>query len=235
MFGPPLLECSVKDPKWADHIETLFQPSQFLLFSAQTKSDFAKLSHYADVVLHLDNVNIRTVPYGLDEFRPPFSSHELPRYGLEGWALDYIDGPDTVMAMLASEVRLHVTGIGSRDTTPQQYDMLLNSGIDNWVTCKSSYKIIRRREYGPGATSAQVRDIRRAMMWTNQPVDMSAKRDLQENIQGWTEEKEGLEQKNRELNAELGGLRDIIMEKRKEHVGFPGKEFRASANYNRPT
>lgn len=186
------------------------------------------------MVLHLDHVNIRTVSFGLDEFPPPFSSHELPRFGLEGWALDYIDGPETVMAMLASEVRLHVTGIGSRDTTPQQYDMLQNSGIDNWVTNKSSYKIIRRREYGPGASSAQVRDIRRAMMWTSQAVDMSAKRDLQENIQGWTEEKESLEQKNQELNAEISGLRDLITEKRKEHVRLPAKYCFASANHVRP-
>ena len=185
--------------------------------------------------LHLDNVNIRTVPYGLDEFPPPFASHELQRFGLEGWALDCIDGPETVMAMLAYEVRLHATAIGSRDTTQQQYDMLQNSGIDNWITNKFSYRIVRRREYGPSATSAQVRDIRKAMMWTNQPVDMSAKRDLQENIHGWTEEKDALEQKNRELNAEISGLRELITEKKKKHVsGFPGKHHCASADIIRP-
>ena len=185
--------------------------------------------------LHLDNVNIRTVPYGLDEFPPPFASHELQRFGLEGWALDYIDGPETVMAMLASEVRLHATAVGSKDTNQQQYDMLQNSGIDNWITNKFSYRIVRRREYGPSATSAQVRDIRKAMMWTNQPVDMSAKRDLQENIHGWTEEKDALEQKNRELDAEIRGLRELSTEKKKQHVsGFPGKHHCASANIVRP-
>lgn len=191
-----------------------------MLFSAQTKSDFAKLSDYAADVLHLQDVNIRTVPYGLDEFPSPLPTHDLQQFGLEGWAIDCIEGPETVMAMLAYELKLHATAVGSRDTTPQQYDMLQKSSIDNWVTSRSSYRIIRRREYGPSATSAQVRDIRRATIWTNQPVDMSAKRDLQENIQGWTEEAAGYEQKNRELQAELSGLRDQIRAKQDRHVKY---------------
>lgn len=99
--------------------------------------------------------------------------------------------------------------------------MLVNSPIDAWVTSKSSYKIIRRREYGPGATSAQVRDTRPGTIWTDQPVDIGAKRDLQDNIEGWGEEVRKYEQEIRDLQAQLARLREQIEDKAAEVVRDP--------------
>ena len=188
VFGPPIVECTVKDPKYVDHIESLFQQSIMTSFTVQTRGDYKKLSDQAHDRMHLSEVNIRTVLHGLDPFRPPVSAEEIKRFGLEGWALDYLNGPESVLAMLCAEVHIHEAGITLRDTTPQQFQLLQNSSIQSWVTSKSTYRITRRREYGPGAISTLVKDTRRACVWTDQPVDMTAKRELQENIQGWTEE-----------------------------------------------
>ena len=201
-----------------DQIESLFGDSHFFLFTSQSREDYAKFTHIMHEELKLANVNTRPMTGRLDEFRPPVSMEELQRYGLEGWALDYIEGPEPVLAMLAYELRLHATAISSRDSTPREYDEIQKSAIDNWVTSKSIYRISRRREYGPSATTATVRGIKKAQKWTDQPVDMSAKRKLQEDIQGWTEEIASLEQQNRELQIELAAVRDRVSDIKNQQV-----------------
>ena len=189
VFGPPIVECSVKDPRYVDLVEGIFSSTDFTCFTVQSREDFNKLHHHLYNRMRLSQINIRTMTGGLSNFRPPISDEERRRYGFDGWALDFMNGPEPVLAMLCAEgPRLHQTAVALRDTTAQQYDILQSSPVASWITSKSYYRISRRREYGPGATSTQVRDVRPARIWTDQPVDSSLKRELQENIQGWTEE-----------------------------------------------
>ena len=193
VFGPPIVECTIKDPKYVDLVESLFQNSSMTAFTVQTNGDFKKLSDQAHDRMQLSAVNIRTQLVGLDSFRPPVSAEQMTRFGFEGWALDYMNGPEPVLAMLCGELHIHEAGIALRDITSQQFELLQESPIQSWVTSKSTYRISRRREYGPGATSTLVKDIRRASIWTDQPVNLTAKREMQENIQGWTEEVESIQ------------------------------------------
>lgn len=210
VFGPPVVECSITDPRYTDMIESLFQKTQFLTFTAQTNSDFIKLQHHAHDELRLSEVNIKTMIGGMNLFTPPISKEELKQYGFQSWASEYIAGPEPVLAMLSSDIRIHRTAVALQDTTSQQFERLQNSPIDSWLTSKSSYNIIRRKEYGPGAVSTRVRDVRRATVWNDQPVDLTAKRELQENVEGWGEEVAALEKKNAESQAEINRLRDEI-------------------------
>ena len=188
VFGPPIVECTIKDTKYVDHVESLFQKVMMTSLTVHSGGDFKTLSDQAHAHMGLKEVNIRTVHHGLDHFRPPVSAEQMKQFGLEGWALDYLNGPEPVLAMLCGELHIHEAGIALRDTTPHQFGLLQNSPIQSWVTSKSTYRISRRREYGPSAMSTHVKDLRRATVWTDQPVDLTAKRELQENIQGWTEE-----------------------------------------------
>ena len=218
VLGPPMIECSITDPKWLDNIESLFQKSNFITFTVQTRNDFATLNNKLHGELRLSEINIRTMTGSLDEFRPPVSREDLQRYGLETYAIDYFNGPEPVLAMLCSELRLHAAALGTRDTTPQQYDMIMNSPIDLWITSKSNYRILRRREYGPSATSAQVRDVRKATIWTDQPVDVNAKQELLENIEGWSQEVQAYEQQVKDLQTQLVHMREQIQDKDAEIV-----------------
>lgn len=214
------MECSVTDPKYVDMIETIFSKNSFLSFTVQTKADFRRLQNQAHDNLHLSEINIREMPAGLDKFPPPVSKAELTRFGFQGWALDYIKGPEPVLAGLCVDSRIHRTAVGLNDTSAQQFDQLQNSPIDSWVTNKSIYNITRRREYGPGATSTRVRDIRRATVWTDQPVDLTAKRELQESIDGWGEEVASFQAKNVDAQTEISRLREEIKTKQEEIVRF---------------
>jgi len=217
VFGPPIVECSIKDPKFVSQIESLIQRGHMLAFTVQTKKDFRTLSD-AGASQRLSEVNIRTMQIGLDPFRPPIGEDEMKRYGFDGWALDYLNGPEPVLAMLCAEINLHASAVAFKDTTTQQFEMIQNSNIGSWVTGKSSYRITRRREYGPGATSTQVRDLRRAQVWTEQPVDITAKRELQENIAGWTEEVEAAKEEISELQTKVLAYREAIHKTTDEEV-----------------
>ena len=188
VFGPPIVECSVNNPRYLDHVESLFQKSIMISFTVQTQSDYRKLSDQGHAHMHLSEVNIRTIYPGLEPLRAPVGPEQMRQFGFEGWALEYLNGPEPVLMMLCAEAHIHAAGIAMRDTTPQQFELLQNSPIQSWVTDKSNYKITRRRDYGPSAMSTMVRNTRRATVWTEQPVDLTAKQELKENIQGWTEE-----------------------------------------------
>ena len=187
VFGPPIVECTINDPRYVDQIESLFQRSVLIGFTVQTRRDFKTLSNQGDKIMKLSDINIKTMLPGLDT-RPAVDEEQMKRFGFEGWALKYLNGPEPVLNMLCMELHFHEAGIGVQDTTPQQFELLQKSPIQSWATNKSTYKIVRRREYGPSAMSTSVRNVRRASVWTDQPVDLTAKRELQENIQGWTEE-----------------------------------------------
>ena len=218
VFGPPVVECSVTDRRYLDMIEALFQKTTFLSFTVQSNNDFKKLQNQANGFMGLSEVNIKVMTAGVDQFSPPIGADELKRYGFEGWAIDYLKGPEPVLAMLCHDLRLHRTAVVFKDTTTQQFEQLQNSPIDSWVTSQSTYNIVRRREYGPSATSTRVREVRKASVWTDQPVDLAAKRELQDNIHGWGEEVAAFQAKNAEAQTEIARLRDEIREKAHEIV-----------------
>ena len=208
IYGPPMIECSIKDSRYVNLIEAIFQQTDFIVFTAQTRQDFDKLYTQLYHTMRLSSVNIRTMTGSLNEFGAPLNDEQARRCGIEGWALDYIDGPEAVLAMLCAEgPRLHQTGVSLQDTTQEQYDAFQSSNLSTWVTSKNLYKVNRRREYGPGATSTTVRDVKPAKVWTTQPIDNRAKADLQSNIEGWTEEFaaiKGRADDNKVKNSKLG-------------------------------
>lgn len=210
VFGPPTVECSVKDPRYVNLIEALMQKNQLLSFTVQTSNDFKKLSDVLSERLRLSEINIKTMSVGLDKFPPPLSTEEMAQYGFESWALQHLEGPEPVLAMLCAEIRLHETGVSLRDTNEAQFNMLQRSQLSSWVTSNFVYRITRRREYGDGATSTRTVQVKPARVWTNQPVDVTIGRDIQERIAAWEEEVEA-------CRVEVEGIKPHIAAFREEY------------------
>jgi hypothetical protein len=124
----------------------------------------------------------------LSSFSSPFSDDELRQLGFDGWAKDYLSGPEPVLALFCSENRIHQTPISLRDISDEDFARLEKGSLSSWVAGKRSYQITRRREYGPDATSTRVRQIKPAQAWTSQPVDDSVRRGHQQNISMWNSE-----------------------------------------------
>ncbi|KAI9804909.1 MAG: Structural maintenance of chromosomes protein 5 [Piccolia ochrophora] len=201
VYGPAMIECSVKDLKYVDLIESLFQRNDFVAFTVTSRTDFKRLSDQLHGEMNLADINIRTSTMNLAEYRPPVSENETRRFGFEGWALDYITGPDPVLAMLCNETRLNQTGVALRDITPQQFDDLQNSPVSSWVAGRTSSQIVRRREYG--LSSTRVRDVRKGQVWTNQQVEVGGKIELQDNIQTWEVELEEIKKQVQEAKEQI--------------------------------
>lgn len=221
VFGPPLVECSVKDPRYANALESLLQRNDFMAFTTQSREDFRKLQKvlYTDMRLH--DISIRTCSTALDRFQPPLSQEQFRSLGFDGWAIDYLAGPDPVLALLCSENRLHSTPLVLRDISDEEFKKMESGPISVWVAGKQSYQVVRRREYGPDATSTRVRQVRVAKFWTNQPVDTSAKEGIQEKIRDWNEELQQIKQRLESDKAKVAQIVDQRNEITTEKVRSP--------------
>ncbi|KAJ9267116.1 hypothetical protein DTO212C5_6034 [Paecilomyces variotii] len=218
VFGPPIVTCSIKDPKYADAIESLFQRTDFSAFTTQSRNDFRTLQRALNMEMKLHDISIRTCSLSLSSLQPPFPADQLRRMGFDGWATDFLVGPEPVLAILSSENRLHQTPIGLRDISDEEFARMESSSISSWVAGKQSYQVVRRREYGPSATSTRVRQVRPARFWTNQPMDVSVKEQLQQRIQEWQGEIQEIEGRMQADRAELTRLGKIYEEKDKERT-----------------
>ena len=215
VFGPPIVECSVKDMRYVNLIESLLQKNQLLSFTVQTKNDFRTLSNMG-AKLGLSEINIKTMNAGLDQFPSPTSPEEMQRYGFDSWALSHLEGPDPVLAMLCADARLNETGVSLKDTSDVQFNMIQQSSISSWVTSKCSYRITRRREYGDGATSTRTMEVKPARVWTNQPVDVTIGRGVQEQISGWEEEIRAIEAEVPTIKTEMDAQRALAQTHKEE-------------------
>ena len=212
VHGPPIVTCSIKDQKYTNQIESLFQRTNMLTFTTRSNEDLKKLGDVAEKQLHIADYFVTAMVGTMANFKPPVDGSEMSRLGFESWAIDHLSGPEPVLAMLSSNMYLHQTGITLADTSNRQFDMLQDSPIGSWVTSKSHYRITRRREYGPGATSTLVKPIRPGRVWTDQPVDLTAKRELQDNIDGWKQEIAGLRTQTEEANSRMNEYRKAVNE-----------------------
>lgn len=192
VYGPPIVECSIKDSRYVDQIESIFQRGVLLAITTQTKQDYLKLQEILYNKLNLADVQINCASQSLEQSRryqmPSVSHDQLQQFGLDCWAIDLIDGPEAVLSMLCLVNRIHSIGVSLKESTEAQFALLVDSPISNFVSGRHSFSTTRRREYGPQAVSTMTKNIRPARNWTDQPVDVSEKRELQENIHNWNEE-----------------------------------------------
>jgi len=195
VYGPPMIECSLKDPKYANAIETLFQGNDFRIFTAQSTKDFYTLQRVLNREMKLQDVSLRVCSNSsMDRFRAPLSDTDLRSCGMEGWAIDFVDGPDVVLAMLCEQRSLHSTALTLRDISQEQFNHLENSNVTSWVVNGTLFQAIRRREYGAAGNSIRTRALRDAQIWTNRPVDPAAK--------------ERLEQRIREIESDIAAIKE---------------------------
>lgn len=217
VFGPVAVTCSVTDPKYADAVESLLQRTDFMSFTAQSTTDFRTLQRALKDNNFWD-VSIRTCRESLDSITAPLPDHELKQLGFDGWAKDFLKGPEPVVASLCLENRFNQTPVASRDISEETFNRLQNGEvgkINSWVSGQSSYFVTRRQEYGAGAKSTRVRRVNPARVWTSQPVDISLKQQHQQRIQQCKEESEQVRAKLEEEKkaiAELKGKYERIQE-----------------------
>lgn len=205
IFGPPMATCSIKDQHYSNLVQSLLQNDDFLCFTTQSVQDHKKLSNQFYEAMGL-SVTIRTCTTPFSSFRSPFSSDQLASMGFEGTAIDYVEGPDPVLAMLCTERRLHLAPVSTQHPRQDQYDTVVsNEHIMTWASKDQVYRVNRRREYGAHAVSTSVRDVRQGRYWKEAQADLSEKTELQQKLDQWNSELRDLQEEMRGLKEKQAG------------------------------
>ena len=208
VFGPPMVTCSVKDERYSDQIQSLMQRDDFICFTTQTRNDFKKLSDQLFRVMSL-TLPVRSCANPLSSFKPPADGKEAAALGLDGFAIDFLEGPSPVLAMLCTEKRLHQSGVSLSDQDDAQYDALVNYGkIGQWAAGKQSFTVRRRREYGPQAMTTITKSIQPGFFWTSQPVDTQEKAELNRQLSKARSERNELKLEHNELQGKSRAIED---------------------------
>jgi phospholipid N-methyltransferase len=208
VFGPPMISCSIKDERYSDQVQSLLQADDFTCFTTQTKNDYKKLSDQLYRVQSL-SVVIRSCAQPLSAFQRPVSLDEANELGLDGFAVDFVDGPEPVLAMLCAEKRLHQSGVSLRDHNDAQYDRLVKGGkVNSWAAGNQSFIVRRRKEYGPQAMTAVTKSIPPGRFWTSQPVDGQEKQEMNKRLLELNGERDIFKEQYRELQGKIQAIED---------------------------
>ena len=208
IYGPPLISCAIKDPRYIAAIESLMGRSEILAITAQTKTDLKRLNDQLYGTMGLGDITIRGVTETLAEHGPhPLSASQLQEFGLDGWALDYIDGPEPVLSMLCGSRAINKSAVSLRDISEEQHNRLLQTQCRCWVVGNHCYRTNVRAEYGSQAASTSTKSVGTPKVWTNQPIDSSAKRELQERLDSLSRDFEALKEQITPVRTRVGEIR----------------------------
>ena len=223
IYGPPIVTCSVKDPHNAAAVESALGRGEMIAFTATSLEDYRTLADILHDELRLDQVNIRQSSRSLDSFRPPMSAAERDQYGLDGWMLDLLEGPEPVLAMLCDNRAIHATAFASRELTNASLDALKGprSPISSWVTPTQTFRVARRREYGDNAVSVRTSALKRAQFFTETSTSNTEDPELEGRVASAQQAIEELTEQKRTLQME-----DRSKAERRQEVQHEEKEIR---------
>ena len=225
VYGPPMIECTIKDTNYASVIESLFQTDDFLMITCTEKADFDLLLNQLTKNLHLKTISLRhaVISTSNPSLRCPISQDEMSRLGFDGMAIDFLEGPDPVLAVLCEGLCLHRTGVALNEGQDQLHEMREKSAISSWVTKQSKYNIIRRQEYGEAGHSMQVRNVAPAKIWTRQAADNSAEGNFTKQIARWNAENDEVQQALEQLRTRVKSIHERMQEAEAEKVNLRSK------------
>jgi len=222
IYPPAVISCAIKKEfsHFIAHVEAPLGFKDFLAFTTQTKNDSRKLSDQLNGKMGLADITIRMISIPLSDLRrPPISHEEMVRCGLDGWALDYIDGPEPVLAMLCNSSKINATGISLREVTEAQHELLVNGNCNSWVAGDTSYRVNSRKDYGAHATSTVTKSVGRPRFWTqDHAVDSSISREARARIEQLEAHFEELKQQIIPIRAEMSVLEKQIRELKADMV-----------------
>ncbi|KAI7552983.1 structural maintenance of chromosomes 5 smc5, partial [Hortaea werneckii] len=170
VYGPPVIECSIHDPRHAAAVEYALG-GDALAFTVTSSEDFKMLGHELYAVRGI-SVSIRAVHHPASAFmeRIPLPQQQLRQsYGLQHYITDLIEGPDAVISMLCDNRNIHQQAYTSEKLSVGQVNALkqADSPIASWITANETYQITRRKEYGDKASSTRMARLRDAKLFAD--------------------------------------------------------------------
>jgi chromosome segregation ATPase len=212
VYGPAILECSIRDPRYADAVESQLRKGDLIAITCTHAADQKMLSTLFTSKMGLHDIYTRSSPKPLSEYRAPVAPAELHSMGFEGYIIDYIEGPDTVLAMLCDNTRLNKIAYAPKPISDEQHEAVSGSPIQKWVSGRDISQITTRREYGVSSTS--VTQLKPARSFVDQPANSEEKRQLDDTIKRIQRDVTEVQEELKKSKAEIVELKDQIQELR---------------------
>ncbi|KAI4639147.1 hypothetical protein J4E93_009325 [Alternaria ventricosa] len=212
VFGPPILECSVTEPRYAKAFESQLRKGDIIAITCTNNEDSKMLgkrllSKTANGGQGFNDVFLRTSLKPLSSYQPPMARAGLAQYGFEGYILDYVKGPDEVLAMLCEGCRLHQIAYAATPLSDALHKVVEEqSPVNSWVSGSETYRVISR--YNQSSTS--VNPLRPAQSFVDQPGNTDELRAIIEEQKGLVREKEELVENHKILKDEVSKLEEEI-------------------------
>ncbi len=221
VFGPPILTCSIPDSAYAQAVESQLKKGDLLAITCTNSADWKFLSNKffktrANDGLQLHDVYLRNSSKPFSSYQSPVAKAQLEHLGFQGYIIDYIRGPDDVLAMLCDNSRLHRTAFAPDSMTDEQHELVTRSPIQTWVSGSDVYKITTRREYSQSSTS--VMQLKPAKFFVEQAVNIDEKRELDEKIENIRREVMELQEQLKITKQEMIDLQAEKDEARRQKV-----------------
>jgi chromosome segregation ATPase len=211
VHGPAIIECSIRDLRYADAVESQLRKGDLVAITCTHTADLKMLSAlFSKMGLH--DIYTRTSPKPLSEYRAPVAPAELHNMGFEGYIIDYIEGPDTVLAMLCENTRLNRIAYAPKPISEEQHEAVSSSPIQKWVSGRDVSQITTRREYGVSSTS--VTQLRPAKSFVDQPANSEEKRQLDDTIKRIQRDAGEVQEEIQKSKDQIIELKDQIQELR---------------------
>ncbi|KAI4725198.1 structural maintenance of chromosomes 5 smc5 [Aureobasidium sp. EXF-10728] len=182
VFGPAILECSVRDTRFANLIESVLGQADMVCITMTHKEDFNLLQRELLNNQRLSDINLRMLDTPLSHWQKPYFDSELRQLGLNTYILDLLEGPEEILSMLCDNRNIHMYGVAFQELSSQQFEAMMSSRISSWATPTETYNVTRRKEYGDAGTSTRTARIKTARFFTSQPVDTHAEQEYKNTI-----------------------------------------------------
>ena len=182
--GPPGLVCNVPDSAMVPAIESFLQKSDLCIITAQNRADYGLLQAKLVNEQKLTGISLRVcTDDNLNRLPKPYSNEQLAEFGLDSYAIDYLEGPPIVLAMLCNEKKLHLAAIARGHVSAEQHERLKESRISSYYSQQTIHRFIRRFDLGPEQHAMSSSSSGKLLgIWTDQPVDQGRKAALQREV-----------------------------------------------------
>lgn len=126
VFEPPVFSLDLVDQKCAHIVSGAFSRRLWLTFTCQSRSDYRKLS--AELV-DRRRLKVYLTEYSATGQHPlaeprPIPERDFSKYGIDGYVIDLLSGPEKVLNMLAFEGNMHKIPYSRNSLQRRQVEML---------------------------------------------------------------------------------------------------------------
>ncbi|KAG5440223.1 hypothetical protein PCANB_001793 [Pneumocystis canis] len=196
VYEPVYLEINVKDLKYADFVEACFQKNTYMAFTFLNRDDYMLFNHMLvdskegcgrELRLHTTEFSNTNAP-SLDMQKQPCTSNELKQnFGMDGYLLDFLDGPSPVLNTLCHIANIHRIPISIHEISDIHYKKLFQSVnsanqlvFPIFISGRTHYTM-KKSKYGRKEVSTVTKLVTKAQRFTT-TVNAESKKILQQQI-----------------------------------------------------